>query len=73
MYCGSGYRASIAASVLDRPGREVVLVNDAYGTATEAGLEDDRLTEGAGAPQRTRHQLTSPYRLHARHHDHRCP
>jgi glyoxylase-like metal-dependent hydrolase (beta-lactamase superfamily II)/rhodanese-related sulfurtransferase len=27
-YCGSGYRASIAASVLDRPGRSVVLVND---------------------------------------------
>ncbi|OLT01356.1 hypothetical protein BJF90_32395 [Pseudonocardia sp. CNS-004] len=28
VYCGSGYRASIAASVLDRPGRQVVLIND---------------------------------------------
>jgi hydroxyacylglutathione hydrolase len=49
VYCGSGYRASIAASVLDRPGREVVLINDSYGTAKEAGLEDERPTEGAGA------------------------
>jgi len=49
VYCGSGYRASIAASVLDRPGRQVVLINDSYGSATKAGLEDDRATEGAGA------------------------
>ena len=49
VYCGSGYRASIAASVLDRPGRHVVLVNDSYGSASEAGLEDERPTEGAGA------------------------
>jgi hydroxyacylglutathione hydrolase len=49
VYCGSGYRASIAASVLDTPGRDVVLVNDSYGTAKQAGLEDDRPTEGAGA------------------------
>lgn len=39
VYCGSGYRASIAASILDRPGREVVLVDDAYGNAAAAGLE----------------------------------
>jgi hydroxyacylglutathione hydrolase len=39
VYCGSGYRASIAASVLDRPGRQVVLINDAYDSAKEAGLE----------------------------------
>ncbi|WP_369055162.1 MBL fold metallo-hydrolase [Kineococcus terrestris] len=50
VYCGSGYRASIAASVLDRPGREVVLVNDSYGNAAQAGVEDERPTEGAGAP-----------------------
>ncbi len=50
VYCGSGYRASIAASVLDRPGRQVVLVNDSYGGAAEAGLEDERPTEGAGSP-----------------------
>ncbi len=39
VYCGSGYRASIAASVLDRPGRDVVLINDMYDAAAEAGLE----------------------------------
>lgn len=50
VYCGSGYRASIAASVLDRPGRQVVLINDSYGAAAEAGLEDERPTEGAGSP-----------------------
>ena len=49
VYCGSGYRASIAASVLDHPGRDVVLINDSYGSASEAGLEDDARTEGAGA------------------------
>jgi glyoxylase-like metal-dependent hydrolase (beta-lactamase superfamily II)/rhodanese-related sulfurtransferase len=40
VYCGSGYRASIAASVLDRPGRSVVLINDDYESAGKAGLED---------------------------------
>ena len=42
VYCGSGYRAAIAASVLDRPGREVTLVNDSYEEATAAGLEYER-------------------------------
>jgi hydroxyacylglutathione hydrolase len=50
VYCGSGYRAAIAASVLDRPGRQVVLINDSYGAAAEAGLEDERPTEAAGSP-----------------------
>jgi hydroxyacylglutathione hydrolase len=40
VYCGSGYRAAIAASVLDRPGRDVVLIDDAYDEAGEAGLEE---------------------------------
>ncbi|MGH3355383.1 MAG: rhodanese-like domain-containing protein, partial [Nocardioidaceae bacterium] len=40
VYCGSGYRASIAASFLDRPGRQVVLVNDDYAAAKQAGLEE---------------------------------
>ena len=51
VYCGSGYRASIAASILDRPGRQVVLINDAYDAANAAGLEDERPTEGAGATE----------------------
>ena len=49
VYCGSGYRASIAASVLDTPGRDLVLVNDSYDTAKEVGLEDDRPTEDSAA------------------------
>ena len=49
VYCGSGYRASIAASVLDRPGRQVVLINDSYDAANAAGLEDERPTEGTDA------------------------
>jgi glyoxylase-like metal-dependent hydrolase (beta-lactamase superfamily II)/rhodanese-related sulfurtransferase len=40
VYCGSGYRASIAASLLDRPGRDVVLVDDSYDQAAKAGLEE---------------------------------
>jgi glyoxylase-like metal-dependent hydrolase (beta-lactamase superfamily II)/rhodanese-related sulfurtransferase len=48
VYCGSGYRASIAASVLDRPGRSVVLISDSYDAAPAAGLEE-RPTEGAGS------------------------
>lgn len=41
VYCASGYRSSIAASVLDRPGRQVVLVNDSYDDAVKiTGLED---------------------------------
>ena len=49
VYCGSGYRASIAASILDRPGRQVVLINDDYDNANAAGLEDERPTDGAAA------------------------
>lgn len=49
VYCGSGYRASVAASILDRPGREVILVDDSYASAAEAGLEGERTTAGAGA------------------------
>ncbi len=48
VYCGSGYRASIAASVLDTPGRDVVLVDDSYASAQDAGLEDDVPPEDAG-------------------------
>ncbi|HZZ45770.1 MAG TPA: MBL fold metallo-hydrolase [Pseudonocardia sp.] len=39
VYCGSGYRASIAASILDRAGRDVVLINDAYDAAVTIGLQ----------------------------------
>ncbi|MFB4289906.1 rhodanese-like domain-containing protein [Nonomuraea sp. ATR24] len=38
VHCGSGYRATAAASLLARTGREVVLVNDAFDRAASAGL-----------------------------------
>jgi hydroxyacylglutathione hydrolase len=37
-YCGSGYRSSIAASIIDHPERTVVLVDDDYGNAGKVGL-----------------------------------
>jgi glyoxylase-like metal-dependent hydrolase (beta-lactamase superfamily II)/rhodanese-related sulfurtransferase len=33
VYCGSGYRAAIAASMLDRPGRDLVLIDDDFDKA----------------------------------------
>lgn len=38
VHCASGYRASIAASLLDRAGMNVVLIDDDWSSATEAGL-----------------------------------
>ncbi|MCM0619495.1 rhodanese-like domain-containing protein [Nocardioides bruguierae] len=38
VHCQSGFRASIAASLLDRAGRDVVLVDDDYDRAGELGL-----------------------------------
>ena len=36
--CASGFRASIAASLLARAGHDVVLVDDEYATAEKLGL-----------------------------------
>lgn len=38
VHCGSGYRASIAASMLDKPSRTVVLIDDAFDNAKEQEL-----------------------------------
>lgn len=38
VYCGSGYRAAAAASLLRRDGRQVVLIDDEYGNAGAAGV-----------------------------------
>ena len=38
VHCASGFRASIAASLLDRGGRDVVLIDDEYATAVNIGL-----------------------------------
>ncbi|SDO97069.1 Glyoxylase, beta-lactamase superfamily II [Actinopolyspora xinjiangensis] len=39
VHCGSGYRATAAASLLESAGREAVLVDDGFDAAGEAGLE----------------------------------
>jgi hydroxyacylglutathione hydrolase len=38
VHCASGFRASIAASILDRAGHEVVHIDDDYDNAEKAGL-----------------------------------
>ena len=38
VHCGSGYRASIAASMLDRHDRTVVLIDDTFANADKLGL-----------------------------------
>lgn len=38
VHCASGYRAGIAASLLERAGREVIHVDDAYDQAVQNGL-----------------------------------
>lgn len=38
VHCASGYRASIAASLLDRAGRDVVYVDDDFSNAVDAGM-----------------------------------
>jgi glyoxylase-like metal-dependent hydrolase (beta-lactamase superfamily II)/rhodanese-related sulfurtransferase len=38
VHCASGYRSSIAASIIDQPDRTVVLVDDAFEHAEELGL-----------------------------------
>lgn len=38
VHCGVGFRASIAASLLERAGRDVVLIDDDFARAREVGL-----------------------------------
>ncbi len=38
VHCASGFRASIAASLLDRAGHDVVFIDDSYDNAVKAGL-----------------------------------
>jgi glyoxylase-like metal-dependent hydrolase (beta-lactamase superfamily II)/rhodanese-related sulfurtransferase len=44
VHCGSGYRAAVVAAVLDAHGRDVVLIDDAFAAAGDAGVP---LTEGS--------------------------
>jgi glyoxylase-like metal-dependent hydrolase (beta-lactamase superfamily II)/rhodanese-related sulfurtransferase len=47
VHCGTGYRASIAASILGAAGRDVVLINDEYANAADAGVRIDDTEEEA--------------------------
>jgi hydroxyacylglutathione hydrolase len=38
VHCASGFRASVAASVLSRSGKQVVLIDDEWARASAAGL-----------------------------------
>jgi hydroxyacylglutathione hydrolase len=38
VHCGAGYRAAIAASILDAGGRRVVAIDDDFGNAAKVGL-----------------------------------
>ncbi len=40
VHCQSGYRASLAAGLLDAAGRDVVLIDDDFGNAERAGLAE---------------------------------
>jgi hydroxyacylglutathione hydrolase len=46
VHCASGYRASVAAAMLDRLGHRVVLVDDAYDAVRALGLENQPLHAG---------------------------
>jgi len=48
VHCQSGYRASVAASLLDAASREVVLIDDDFACAERSGLAS--APAGAGAP-----------------------
>jgi len=42
VHCATGYRASIAAAVLDRADFEVVLIDDSFANAADAGLDIEK-------------------------------
>jgi hydroxyacylglutathione hydrolase len=42
VHCESGFRAGIAASLLERAGRDIVLVDDDYSVAVDRGLTESR-------------------------------
>jgi glyoxylase-like metal-dependent hydrolase (beta-lactamase superfamily II)/rhodanese-related sulfurtransferase len=48
VHCASGFRASVAASLIDRAGREVVLIDDTWSRAASSGLP----TKASGLSQK---------------------
>jgi hydroxyacylglutathione hydrolase len=49
VHCRGGYRASVAASILDAAGRDVVLIDDDFGCAQESGLASAPAEDSAPA------------------------
>jgi glyoxylase-like metal-dependent hydrolase (beta-lactamase superfamily II)/rhodanese-related sulfurtransferase len=49
VHCQAGYRASVAASLLDAAGRTVTAIDDDFGNAAEAGLPLTAVPSGAAA------------------------
>ncbi len=49
VHCASGFRASVAASLLDRAGHDVVLIDDAYSHAEQLGLTAPVAGNSSGA------------------------
>lgn len=48
VHCGSGYRASIAASMLDHVDRTIVLINDMFSSAGDRGLTAEHSHQAEG-------------------------
>lgn len=46
VHCATGYRAAVAASLLQRAGRDVVLIDDHFGDAATAGIRLVQAGEG---------------------------
>ena len=49
VHCASGLRASIGASMLDRAGRKVVLIDDEWEKASDVGLATETASTGRGS------------------------
>ena len=49
VHCQAGYRAAIAASLLDAAGRRVVLINDHFAVAKRTGLAEEAAEPGDAA------------------------
>lgn len=50
VYCASGFRAAVAASVIDRAGRDVVLVDDFYMSGPLTGASPPNASHGDSSP-----------------------
>ena len=47
VHCASGFRASVAASLIARAGRDVVLIDDDWGQGRQLACQDNRSVRGS--------------------------